>query len=239
MAGGDFRSVPVDPAGARQLGGPVAVIVLAEASIVRSGATPPRAASRVATVVVQTCAIREQLHHRQADGRRYGGVTRALHWLTAAALALQFSVGYSLDLGGGRGRGRGRSGEPGRGRGRGGEDPEIFCDDRLLTLHVVLGGAILALVVFRFWWRRRTTLPPWAPTLSAGERVLAHWTERTLYALMLAIPLTGVSIVAVSSDLVAVHVGTHVVFFAALAAHVGLVLKHQLVDRDGLLRRML
>jgi len=39
--------------------------------------------------------------------------------------------------------------------------------------------------------------------------------------------------------LLAAHIATHLVFFAALAVHVGLVLKHQLVDRDGLLKRML
>lgn len=35
------------------------------------------------------------------------------------------------------------------------------------------------------------------------------------------------------------HIATHVACFVALTAHVGLVLKHQLVDRDGLLRRIL
>lgn len=43
----------------------------------------------------------------------------------------------------------------------------------------------------------------------------------------------------VSDDAVALHVAAHVAFFVTIAAHVGLVLKHQLVDRDGLLRRML
>ncbi len=89
------------------------------------------------------------------------------------------------------------------------------------------------------WWRRRTPLPPWAAGLVAGERVLAHWTERALYVLQFAIPLTGLWLVLVSDDAVAVHVATHLAFFAAIAAHVGLVAKHQLVDRDGLLRRML
>jgi cytochrome b561 len=39
--------------------------------------------------------------------------------------------------------------------------------------------------------------------------------------------------------LLTAHVTTHVVFFCVLALHVGLVLKHQLVDRDRLLGRML
>jgi cytochrome b561 len=39
--------------------------------------------------------------------------------------------------------------------------------------------------------------------------------------------------------LLTAHVTTHLVFFVVLAVHVGLVLKHQLVDRDHLLNRML
>jgi cytochrome b561 len=170
----------------------------------------------------------------------YSPTTKALHWVTVAALAAQFTVGYNLDVGGqGRGRGRGRGGESGRGRGRGGDDLEVFGDDRLLTAHVVLGLTILALAILRVWWRRRAGLPPWAPTLSAAERRLAHWTERILLVLLFAIPLSGLWLVLVSDDAVTVHVATHFAFFAALAAHVGLVLKHQLINRDRLLRRIL
>ena len=170
---------------------------------------------------------------------RYGRVTRALHWLTVAALLAQFSVGYALDVGGGRGRGRGRGGVSGRGRGRGGDGLEVFGEDALLTVHVVLGLSILLLAVVRYWWRCRTPLPPWAPGLSAFERTLAHWTERVLYVVLFVIPLTGLWLVVVSDDALALHVASHVVFFFAFSAHVGLVLKHHLLDRDGLLRRML
>lgn len=169
----------------------------------------------------------------------YGRVTKTLHWLTVAALATQFTIGYLLDVGGrGRGRGRGRGGESGRGRGRGG-DLDVFGDDGLLTAHVLLGVTILVLAAVRLYWRRRTTLPPWAPGLSATERTVAHWTERALYLLLFVIPLTGLSLVLVSDDAVAVHVASHLAFFAVLAVHVGLVLKHQLIDRDRLLRRMI
>jgi cytochrome b561 len=171
--------------------------------------------------------------------RAYGAVARWLHWLTVVALAAQFTVGYLLDVGGqGRGRGRGRGDGRGRGRGRGGEDLDVLGDG-LLTLHVALGLTILALALVRWWWRRRQGLPPWAATLSAIERTIAHWTERVLYLLLVVIPVTGLWLVLVSDDTVGVHVASHVAFFVALAAHVGLVLKHQFVDRDGLLWRML
>ncbi|MGE4030567.1 MAG: cytochrome b [Thermoleophilia bacterium] len=167
------------------------------------------------------------------------GTTRLLHWVTLLALIAQFTVGYLLedDSGQGRGRGRGRGEESGqgRGRGRGGEDD----DEALLTVHVALGLTILALAVIRVLWRRRTGLPPWAPTLRPAERTLAHWTERTMLLLLFAIPLTGLWLVLVNDDALALNIATHIAFFLALTAHVGLVLKHQLIDRDHLLRRML
>jgi cytochrome b561 len=138
-----------------------------------------------------------------------------------------------------RGRGRGRGGDSGRGRGRGqGGDLDVFGDP-LLTVHVVLGTTILVLAIARVLWRRRHGLPPWAPTLSPGERTLAHWTERALLTLLFVIPLSGLWLVLVSDDAVAVHVAAHIAFFVVVAVHVGLVLKHQLLDRDHLLRRML
>jgi cytochrome b561 len=173
-----------------------------------------------------------------ADAPGYSRVTKALHWLTVAALAAQLTIGYLLDVDArGRGRGRGRGGESGRGRGRGGEI-DVF-DDGLLTAHVVLGVTILVLATVRLYWRHRSTLPPWASGLSEHERLLAHWTERALYLLLFVMPLTGLWLVLVSDDALPAHVASHIAFFVVLCAHVGLVLKHQLIDRDHLLRRML
>lgn len=177
------------------------------------------------------------------DERTYGNLTKALHWITVAAVAAQFTVGYSLDVEGGRGRGRGRGrgGESGRGRGRGGDDDrlDVFGDDTLLTAHVALGASILALAAVRLLWRWKSQLPPWAEGLSRFERRLAHRTEQALYVLLFAIPLSGLWLVLVSDDAAGVHIALHIAFFVVIAAHLGLVLKHQLIDRDHLLGRML
>ena len=85
----------------------------------------------------------------------------------------------------------------------------------------------------------RPTLPPWAPGLSIAERTLAHWTERALYVLLFVMPLTGLWLVLVSDEALPIHVASHIAFFVAVSLHVGLVLKHQLFDRDHLLRRMI
>jgi cytochrome b561 len=195
-----------------------------------------------------------------ADDCGYGTVTKTLHWVTVTALAAQFAVGYLLaggDDGGGHGRGRGHGSGHGRGRGHGGGGDDL--DDRLLLAHVALGLTILLLAVLRLTWRRATPLPPWADGLSAAERRLAGWTERVLYLLLLLIPLSGLALllgsgedwhlagtelaspVEVADDdlLLGVHIVTHVAFFVALAVHLALVLKHQLLDRDRLLQRML
>jgi cytochrome b561 len=169
----------------------------------------------------------------------YGAVTKSLHWLTVLALATQLTIGYVMDVGG---QGRGRGGDSGRGRGRGGDDVSLGFDpgdDTLVTAHVILGVTILTLALLRLLWRRATPLPPWAPGLSGGERTLATWTERALYLCLILMPVTGLSLILVSDDLLAVHVTSHIVFFAALAMHLGLVFKHQLIDRDRLLRRMI
>ena len=168
----------------------------------------------------------------------YGRVTRTLHWLTVLAVAAQFGVGYLMgadDSGHGRGRGRGRSGESGSGRGRGGEDSGYLSDpETLLTVHVALGLTILALALVRVGWRRVAGLPPWSDHLSERQRRLVHWTERVLLTLLFVVPLSGLSLVVVGDDdVLPLHVGAHIAFFAALAAHLSTNL------RPAVLRRML
>lgn len=176
----------------------------------------------------------------------YGLITKLLHWATVMTLAAQFLVGYALT----------RADdvlEPFVERWLGGED------DRLLGVHVALGIGILALTALRLIWRVTTPLPQWAEGLSPTEQRVAHVVERLLYATLLLIPLTGLALILASGEdwdlgntewlapleladddvLIGAHIATHLTFFAALAVHVGLVLKHQLIDRDRLLERML
>jgi cytochrome b561 len=109
----------------------------------------------------------------------------------------------------------------------------------LPEVHVLLGLLVLVLATCRVVWRRAASLPPWAEGLSEGERTLAHWTEKALLTLLFVIPLSGLLLVVVSYDLLPLHIAAHIGFFAAIALHLGMVLKHQLVDRDRLLARML
>jgi cytochrome b561 len=135
----------------------------------------------------------------------YGGVTKALHWLTVGVITGQFLVGYSV---------RGELDDHG---GHGGRD-----DGSLGALDH--GGS----------------LPPWAPALGRAERRLEGWLERALLLLLFAIPLSGLMLVGTGEDdYVPLHVAAHVAFFVAVALHVGLVLKHTVIQRDRHLARML
>lgn len=177
---------------------------------------------------------------------RYHPLTRVLHWSMAGLLALQFMVGYSLE----------RADdllEPVVDLWLGGED------DLLVLVHAAIGVMILLLALVRVVARRTVELPPWAPGLSSLERRTAHRVEQVLYAMMFLIPISGLLLLLASGEdwdlgqrewqapvelvdddvLLGVHIATHVTFFAALSVHVAMVAKHQLLDRDGLLRRML
>jgi len=171
-----------------------------------------------------------------APAHRYRPAAKALHWLTVLALALQFAVGYLMDAddsGQGRGRGRGRGEESGRGHGRGGESDGYLDDpDTLVKVHVALGLTILVLAVARVVWRRVAGLPAWAERLTPAQRRVATWTERVLLATLFAIPISGLAlVVSGDDDVLWVHVTGHLVFFAALLAHVGLVAWRGLLPR--------
>ena len=205
-----------------------------------------------------------------ADG--YGAVTKILHWLTVAALAAQFAVGWSMDVDEGTDRldaeadrledaaeGRGEVAEERaeaetdrREDALAGDDDtasDVFSDVvsgdafgdglSLPELHVVLGLTVIALALVRMAWRRTTPLPPWAGHLSAGERRLEGRLEKLLLALLVVVPASGLLLVAGADDWLPVHVAAQLVLLAAIAAHVGLVLRHTVVRRNRHLARML
>jgi cytochrome b561 len=178
---------------------------------------------------------------------RHGVIARVLHWLTVLALLGQYLVGYAM-IGA-----------------EGLLEPWIEAaydgdEDLLLPVHVALGCSILVLTAVRYVWRRSITLPAWPPTVTRTERRVASATERALYALLVITPSTGLMLVLLSGEdrevtdrldwmspldlvdddlLVAIHVSAQILLLVAIALHVGFVLKHQFVDRDRFVRRMI
>jgi cytochrome b561 len=207
----------------------------------------------------------------------YGLVTKALHWLTVAAILGQFLVGYGMDFDDAFDRradlveaesdqredAAEEQGEAAEERAEAeSERREEALDAReddavgsvfsdvvtgrafsdglsLPEVHVLLGLSVLALAALRILWRRTTPLPPWAEHLGPGERRWEGLLEKVLLGSLVVVPGTGLLLVATGDDWLVLHVAAQIVFLAAIAGHVGLVLRHTVVRRNRHLARML
>jgi len=169
---------------------------------------------------------------------RYGGVAIFFHWLMALAIAGNFVLGlYMADL------------------------SMSLTRLKLFNYHKWAGVIILLLAALRLLWRL-THRPPAelpAPKWQHAASQVTHW---GLYALFFAVPLVGwayssaagFSIVlfghiplpdfvphdrALSEAIKPWHGDLAWLLFALVALHVAAVAKHLVIDRDGVLRRML
>ena len=132
----------------------------------------------------------------------------------------------------------------------------------LFFWHKSTGMLILALVALRLLWRLANPVPELPAGMAAWERAAARLSNLLLYALMIALPVTGWIVNSASNvpfrifwliplpaivapdeptaDLVAlVHGGLAVLLALVLSAHIGAALRHHFVKRDTVLERML
>ncbi len=132
----------------------------------------------------------------------------------------------------------------------------------LFFWHKSTGMLILALVALRLLWRLANPAPMLPPGMAAWERAAARLSHLLLYALMIALPVTGWIVNSASNvpfrifwliplpaivapdeptaDLAAlVHGGLAALLALALVAHVGAALRHHFVKRNTVLIRML
>ena len=173
---------------------------------------------------------------------RYSGVAIALHWVLALALLGMVGFGlYMADL------------------------PFSPARLKLYNWHKWAGVCVLVLSLARLLWRL-THRPPELPAamqaaMPAWQKLAHHGTHAALYALFFAIPLLGWAYssaagfpivvfgvlplpdwVPVSTDLAEalkpLHKWAALTLTALVGLHVAAVVKHQLIDRDGLLWRM-
>ena len=174
---------------------------------------------------------------------RYGATAIALHWVLALAILAMLGVGWFM------------TGLP-------------FSPQRLklYNWHKWAGVAVLALSVLRLAWRlahRPPALPaPVRTAMPRWQQAAHHGTHHLMYALFLAVPLVGWAyssaagfpivflglvplpdFVAPSPELAEAlkpwHAWTAYALAALAALHVAAALKHQVIDRDGLVGRML
>ena len=168
---------------------------------------------------------------------RYTATAMLLHWLMAVAIAGSFIVGtYMADL------------------------PVSPARLKLYNWHKWAGIAILTLAAIRLLWRL-THRPPADLPMPAWQRLAAHGAHVALYVLFFAIPLVGwayssaagfpvvlfgvlplpdfVSPDKALADAIKPWHGRLAWLLGLIVlVHVGAALKHQFIDRDGLLSRM-
>lgn len=171
-----------------------------------------------------------------SDSGQFAWTSRVLHWLMAAMLVTMLFVGVSMVT-------------------------SLGDYHALLALHRPLGLAILGLALVRSLNRRLKPPPDFLPTMPTWERHVVVWSERLLYTLMVTLPLVGWGMSSAGGNPVEVTSGfvlpailprsaplyatlrtLHTVlaygFFATFLAHLGGVLFHTVVVRDGLILRM-
>ncbi|HEX8989065.1 MAG TPA: cytochrome b [Rhodocyclaceae bacterium] len=133
---------------------------------------------------------------------------------------------------------------------------------RLYSYHKWIGITVLALAVLRLLWRIRHRPPPLVPGMPRWQEIAAHASHHLLYLFVLVVPLSGwlmtsalgIPVVlfgvlplpdlvgrdkALGEALKEVHESLNYAMLAVVALHVAGALKHQLIDRDGTLARML
>ena len=170
---------------------------------------------------------------------RYTPPAVLLHWAIALLILALFTVGiYMVDLS---------------------VSPEKL---KLYSYHKWAGVTVFLLVLLQLSWRLGHAPPPLPASLPHWQQRAAHSLHFVLYALMLAAPLTGwlmgsaygfstawFGVLSLPNliqkneglgDLLKlVHQYLNYAFIAFVAGHVAAALKHQLIDRDGMLHRML
>ena len=172
---------------------------------------------------------------------RYSSTAITLHWLIALLLVCGFSLGlYMVSL--------------------------KFSPQKLTyySYHKWIGVTIFSLALLRILWRATHTPPPLPAALPQWQVAMSGATHLLLYLLLVAAPISGwlysssagVPTVpfgiealqlpdlvekdrALAFTLKFVHMSITYSFGALVALHVAAALKHTLIDRDGIMSRML
>jgi cytochrome b561 len=167
---------------------------------------------------------------------RFSGLSRILHWLTAALVFTALFVGFVMVN-------------------------STASYATLLMLHKTLGATILLVMVVRIVNRMRHHPPAWPSTIGSLEGKVVIWSERSLYTLLLLQPLIGWAMVSAAGQPVVVfgslrlpriapfdadvfwvlrqaHSVIAYALLALIAAHICGVLLHTVALRDRLIQRM-
>jgi cytochrome b561 len=127
------------------------------------------------------------------------------------------------------------------------------------NLHKSCGLTLLALILLRVFWRVSHKAPEFPATMKVWEKKLSHAVHHSLYLLMLLVPVSGFVMSVYSKYGVAwfgtplvngldnpqmrdvfkeMHEITAWVLLVIAALHIAAAIKHKVVDRDEVMRRM-
>jgi cytochrome b561 len=164
---------------------------------------------------------------------RFPAISRLLHWLMAAMILAMLFIGVAMAAT---------------------LSPHYHL---LVAIHRPLGIAILVLAVLRLVNRRINPPPDLPEDLPVIQQIAARSSHILLYALMLAMPLIGWSMLSaagypivlygplqlppilpanlfVYAVLRSVHTTLAYLLFATILAHLGAALFHAMIRRDGI-----
>jgi cytochrome b561 len=164
----------------------------------------------------------------------------AFHWLIALLIVCGFGLGWVMT------------------------DIPGFTPAKLryFSWHKWIGVTVFGLSVLRILWRATHGAPPLPRRMASWPRTAAHVTHLLLYLLMIAIPVSGylyssaanVPVVylglvplprliapdpVLKEALKNIHITLNYTLLVLFVLHVAAALKHQWLDRDGLLSRMI
>jgi len=175
-----------------------------------------------------------------AKQHAYNNPAVVFHWLIALCIFMNFFLGIYMET----------------------FPKHTPSNDAVLFYHASLGSLVFMLAVARLLWRMTHRPLPLPSSVAAWQATASHILHWTLYALMLAVPLSG---------FIHRQAGAHAVNFFGLGAlptlvekneplrlftdtlhetlvwvlaalvlgHLAAALKHRFIDRDGVAERML
>jgi cytochrome b561 len=168
--------------------------------------------------------------------KQFTVLSRVLHWTMAAMVIAMLFIGVAMVV-------------------------SLADYHVLVSIHRPLGIAILLLVIVRFLNRLLNPPPPFPATMPRAERLAAMASEYTMYGLMFLLPLVGWGMLSAAHYPIVLSGAVHLpfilphnlwlyailreshtilayLFFLIFISHLGAVLFHTLIVRDGLLSRM-
>jgi cytochrome b561 len=167
----------------------------------------------------------------------FSGAARLLHWLMAVLIVAMLFIGVGM------------------------VSTVGASHNWLVPLHKSVGVTLLLLVLIRLAVRATHRTPPLPSDMPAPQKAIAHLSHLVLYALMIALPLVGWSMLSAGGYPITVwgavhlppllspdrglyaslrHLHTYLAYalFLTVIAHLSAALMHGLIFKDGVLQSM-